>query len=75
LGEAIREARKKAGLSQEQLALDAAVDRAFVSGAERGKRNVTLSNLLKLCRALDERPSTLFKRFEDIAGWKTGQSS
>lgn len=75
MGEAIREARKKAGLSQEQLALDAAVDRAFVSGAERGKRNVTLSNLLKLCRALDERPSALFKRFEAIAGWTTGQSS
>lgn len=72
LGEAIREARKKAGLSQEQLALDADVDRAFVSAVERGQRNVTLANLLKLCRTLDERPSALFKRWEGITGWKSG---
>lgn len=73
LGEAIREARKKAGLSQEQLGLDADVDRAFVSAVERGQRNVTISNLLKVCRALDERPSTLFKRWERIAGWTSDQ--
>lgn len=70
LGEAIREARKKTGISQEQLALDADVDRAFVSAVERGQRNVTMSNLLKVCRALDERPSALFKRWERIIGWK-----
>jgi transcriptional regulator with XRE-family HTH domain len=72
LGEAIREARKKAGLSQEQLAFDADVDRAFVSALERGQRNVTLANLLKVCRALDERPSALFKRWERISGWRVG---
>jgi transcriptional regulator with XRE-family HTH domain len=71
LGEAIREARKKAGLSQEALALSADVDRAFMSALERGQRNVTLSNLLKVCRALDERPSALFKRWERLVGWKS----
>lgn len=74
LGEAIREARKKADISQEQLALDADVDRAFVSAVERGQRNVTLTNLLKVCRALDERPSALFKRWERIVGWKSNKS-
>ena len=72
LGEAIRDARKKANLSQEQLAFDAGVDRAFVSGVERGQRNVTLSNLLKVCKALNERPSTLFKRWERIVNWRSG---
>lgn len=71
LGEAIRESRMKDGRSQEQLALDADVDRAFISAVERGQRNVTLGNLLKLCRTLDERPSALFKKWERIAGWKT----
>jgi len=70
LGEAIRAARKKAGLSQEQMALAAGIDRALASALERGTRNVTLNNLLKVCRALDERPSTLFKRWERISGWK-----
>jgi transcriptional regulator with XRE-family HTH domain len=69
LGEAIREARTKAGISQEQLAFDANVDRAFVSAVERGQRNVTLSNLLKVCRALDEQPSAIFKRWEQLADW------
>ncbi len=71
LGEAVREARKKAGLSQEALALAADVDRAFMSALERGQRNVTLNNLLKVCRALDERPSALFKRWERIIEWNT----
>lgn len=70
LGEAIREVRRKAGLSQEQLALNASVDRAFVSALERGQRNVTLVNILKICRALDERPSSLFKRWERSIRWK-----
>lgn len=70
LGEAIKEARKQAGLSQEALALKAGIDRALASALERGTRNVTLSNLLKVCRALDERPSALFKRWERLADWK-----
>lgn len=71
LGEAIRKARQKAGISQEQLALDASVDRAFVSALERGQRNLTLGNLLKVCRALGVRPSDLFRHWERIVDWKT----
>jgi transcriptional regulator with XRE-family HTH domain len=74
LGRAIQAARKRSGLSQEKLALEAGVDRAFVSALERGQRNVTLINLLKVCRALDERPSALFKRWERIVDWKNDQS-
>ena len=70
LGQSVRESRERAGLSQEALALAADVDRAFVSALERGQRNVTLSNLLKVCRALDERPSVLFKRWERHAAWE-----
>jgi transcriptional regulator with XRE-family HTH domain len=76
LGEAIRQARKEGGLSQEGLALAAGVDRAFMSALERGQRNVTMTNLLKVCRALDERPSELFKKWEAIADWnRTSPSS
>jgi transcriptional regulator with XRE-family HTH domain len=71
IGKAFREIRTDRGISQEQLSLDAGVDRAFVSALERGQRNVTLGNLLKVCRALDVKPSEVFRRWEKHVGWKT----
>lgn len=53
LGERIREARKAAGLSQEQAALEADIDRSFMGQVERGQRNVSISTLLRLARVLD----------------------
>lgn len=40
------------GISQEQLALAADLDRSFVSGLERGEFNVSLLVLAKLARVL-----------------------
>lgn len=68
-GKAIREARAEHGVSQEGLASDASVDRAFVSALERGQRNLTLVNLLKVCRALEVRPSDVFANWEERIGW------
>ena len=48
----IREARKAAGLSQEELALEADVDRTYISQVERGKRNITVVVLARLGQAL-----------------------
>jgi transcriptional regulator with XRE-family HTH domain len=73
LGEALKEARRERGISQEQLALEAERDRAMTSAAERGVRNLTVVNLLRLCRALDEPPSKLFQRWERIVGWKANK--
>ena len=52
LGNQIREARKKKGLSQEQLAFDADVDRSYVGGIERGERNVSFLTLVKIAECL-----------------------
>lgn len=41
LGNNIRLLRKSKGLSQEQLALNAHIDRSYIGGIERGERNVT----------------------------------
>jgi transcriptional regulator with XRE-family HTH domain len=38
---------------QQQLALAAGLDRAYLSGVENGKQNLSLSALYKLARALD----------------------
>ncbi len=66
LGQAIRELRAKAGLSQERLADEAGLHRTYVGGIERGERNVSFGNLLKLANALAVRPSELLARFEAL---------
>lgn len=53
LGNQIREARKAKGLSQEQLAYTAEVDRSYVGGIERGERNVSFLTLVKIAECLD----------------------
>jgi transcriptional regulator with XRE-family HTH domain len=52
LGKRIRKRRKEIGVSQEDLALLADIDRSYVSGIERGGRNVSFSILCKLCLAM-----------------------
>ncbi len=61
LGQAIREARKDAGTSQEALADAAGIDRSHMGKIERGERNVTLLNVLKIAAALDGSASDLLR--------------
>jgi transcriptional regulator with XRE-family HTH domain len=53
LGEAIQRIRTASGLSQEELAHAAEVDRSYMSGVERGASNVTVLNLVKIAGALN----------------------
>lgn len=59
LGSIIRGRRKAVGLSQEALADAAAIDRAHLGKIERGERNVTILNILRIAMALDCRASDL----------------
>ena len=63
-GEALRELRVHLGLSQEALADAAGLDRTYVSGIERGERNPSLTNLLRLADAMEVRLSDLVKAAE-----------
>jgi ribosome-binding protein aMBF1 (putative translation factor) len=60
-GQRVRQCRKLAGLSQETLADLAHLDRTYVSGIERGKRNVSLQNICRLAAALKVEPAHLMK--------------
>jgi len=60
LGEAIRARRQACDLSQEALAHDAEIDRSHMGKIERGERNVTLLNILRIANALQCKPSDLF---------------
>ncbi|MHC2318828.1 transcriptional regulator with XRE-family HTH domain [Bradyrhizobium diazoefficiens] len=59
LAEAVKKARKGLGLSQEDLALEAGLDRTYVSQVERGTRNCTIIVLARLARALKTTPDRL----------------
>ena len=57
----VRAARKAAGLSQEELAFEAGVDRTYVSQVERRQRNVTVTVLARFAQALKMTPDQLLK--------------
>lgn len=58
-GEVVRARRSTLGLSQEALADLAEVDRSHMGKIERGERNVTFLNILKIANAIQCRPSEL----------------
>lgn len=51
-GTRVRERRMALGLSQEAFAGKCGLDRTYVSGIERGKRNVSLRNIEIIAKAL-----------------------
>lgn len=59
-GDRVRQARTALGLSQEQLADQAGLDRTYVGGVERGRRNVSLVNIKRIADALHTRVRDLF---------------
>ncbi len=59
LAENLREARRALDMSQEALALVADIDRTYVSGIERGRRNPSLSMIVKLAEHLKMTPAAL----------------
>lgn len=60
-GERVKVVRKNQGLSQEELAAKADLHRTYIGMIERGEKNITLLNILKIARALNVFPGDLFK--------------
>ena len=64
-GERIRLLRRRLGLSQEALAAKAGIHRTYMGGVERGERNISLKNIIRLAAALGVHPRELFGRRDD----------
>lgn len=63
-GKVLRRARLAVGLSQEELAERAELDRTYPSLLERGLRQPSLRVFLKLSRALDSPPEQLLAELQ-----------
>ncbi len=68
-GKVLRQLRMEAGLTQEQLGLEADLRRTYVSILELGQQQPTLTTIIKLAKALDCSATELMGRVEvEIAG-------
>ena len=64
-GKHIRKLRKSRRLSQEQLADKAELHRTYIGMIERGEKNITLLNIIKISTALEIEPYLLLMEFNN----------
>jgi transcriptional regulator with XRE-family HTH domain len=67
LGDELRKARLKAGLTQEQVAAQARISREYVSQLERNRQSPTVDMLLRVSRILKTSASRLIAKAEKAA--------
>jgi transcriptional regulator with XRE-family HTH domain len=63
-GEAVREIRKKQGLTQQEVSEAMGAPATFISDIERGVRNPSWSTILALAEAMKVKPSEIAARAE-----------
>ncbi|EMX0221670.1 helix-turn-helix transcriptional regulator [Vibrio fluvialis] len=63
-GKKVQELRLEQSLSQEKLAEIAELDRTYISSIERGQRNVSILNIVKIALALGTTASLLLEGVE-----------
>lgn len=61
VGNNVRKYRQERALSQEELAFKSGLDRTYISGVERGRRNPTVAVLKKIADALGIAPALLLE--------------
>jgi transcriptional regulator with XRE-family HTH domain len=66
-GRAIKRFRAERGISQEQLGFDSGLHRTYVGGIERGERNPSLANIIRIAEALGVPASELIAEGERLA--------
>lgn len=60
-GQRVRRLRTSLGWNQEQLADECGLDRSYIGGVERGERNISLENIVRIAKALGEPPAALLE--------------
>ena len=65
LSRVVRQRREELGISQEELSNRSGLHRTYISDVERGSRNLSVRNLIRLAWALEMSPSGLLVRIEE----------
>ena len=60
VGKRVKDLRNKLGISQEELADIAQLDRTYITSVECGRRNISIVNIEKLVKALNVSLSEFF---------------
>jgi transcriptional regulator with XRE-family HTH domain len=61
IGNAIRQRRTELDWSQEGLAFESGLHRTYIGAVERGEKNLTLKNLVKIAVAMETTASNLMQ--------------
>ena len=69
LGKNLKKIRRERGITQEALALESSISRSHIAMIEAGKRDITVSALFKISRALGVNLSQIFD-FDDVEKYK-----
>ncbi|MDR4887967.1 helix-turn-helix transcriptional regulator [Fredinandcohnia sp. QZ13] len=64
-GLTVKKIRTSKGISQEKFAEIAGLHRTYISEVERGTRNVSLINIVRIAEALEIKLSDFFKEMEN----------
>ena len=65
VGKVLQCCREKKGVSQEVLSGLADIGRTHLSAIERGERKPTLETFYRICKALDIKPSEVWRKIEE----------
>jgi len=65
LGQRLRTSRQEKSISQEELAAIAGLHRTYIGMIERGEKNVTITSLITVCKALGIDVSDVLKNIEN----------
>ena len=65
-GETLKLLRTEKGISQEKLAELSGLHRTYISDIERGERNVSLVNIVRIAEGLEVDIAELFKEIEQL---------
>lgn len=66
LGKVIKNLRSESNISQIELSERGKFNRTYVSDLERGKKQASLSTIIRLSNAFGIQPSELMQRFEKL---------
>lgn len=66
IGKSIRYCREIKGFKQEEFALLAGLDRSYYGGVERGERNISILNLIRIAQALEVEVGELIPNLSEL---------